>query len=589
MVSEQIIAQNPVGIDWLFNNHPAASVFIPEELSPDLIEIKKEVRNFYITEVEPLIPELEKMDRSLLKSLLKKMGSKGYLSPSIPKQYNGKGLSKLASFFINFSGGDYISFAVTIAAHNGIGTFPVLHFGNEKQKKKFLPGLASGKLIAAYGLTEPNSGSDALSAKTTATLSEDGKYYILNGQKCWITNGGIADLFTIFAKVDGKHFTAFLIENETEGFTKGEEEHKMGLKGSSTVQLYFQDCKIPAENLLGEIGKGHVIALTTLNSGRLNLGFMALGICESIFAKMLSYIKNNPSNSLKRKSQIIQSKIAKLSSIYWALESTLFRTIEIHKDDEFSINQNENSLFQNNEVEFVIEAAILKVFSSEMLNYFGDELVQVMELNGYDEDLFAARFYRDVRVTKIFEGTNEINRILLIEMLLKITSNGQILKQFADTLQIDIQNRIEQFTEDSFETEKILIKHLKIAFILLITEVIKRFDGKLKEEQEIVLQLSDLLIYTFLAESAILRAIKLNSFVGNDFASIYILKMRCILSQFADDFYCTGKNLLHCLDISGNSKIQLFLEKSCNYLEFNRKEAERIIATSLLHDLEIEI
>ncbi len=584
MIAEPFITQKSEGANWLFQNRTRFSVFIPEDLQAELIQIREDVWNFYETEVVPLIPELEKMNPSLLKALLKKMADKGFLSPSIPREYNGAGLGVLASSLVNYGGAVYTSLGVAQAAHSGIGTIPVLYFGNEEQKKRFLPKLASGELIAAYGLTEPDSGSDALSVKTTAHLTADGKYYVLNGQKCWITNGGMADLFTVFAKVDGRHFTAFLVEAGTEGFTKGAEEHKMGIKGSSTVQLFFENCKIPAANLLGKTGKGHIIALNTLNSGRFKLGFLALGICNLILKDLTGYLKKNSLESLKRKSQIIDAKIAALSTDFWALETVLFRTAKTIDDknlDLLAMGEDENDAYLKATSEFVLEAAIVKIYSTEILDRFGDEFIQILELDGLDEKFPAERIYRDNRITRIFEGTNEINRLLLVEMLLKKTENGQRFQQIVNGATYD-ELEDDDGSRDLFEQEKALIGEFKSTLALLTTTVIENLGEQLKKEQQIALNLADLLIYTYTAESALLRAMKLESLYGESAAFISGMKMRCILAEHADGFYLKGKTIIDCLQLPNQNELCVRIERIATSLLFNKIHALRIIASSVL-------
>lgn len=576
MIAKPCSPYEPQSIDWLFTTSQPP-VFIPEELSEELLKIRDKVWKFYENEIVPFIPQLEKTNPTLLKKLLRKMGGEGLLNPGISKQYGGEGYGLLASALVNYSGGVYSSFGVAMAAHSGIGTIPIQYFGNEDQKNRYLPKLATGEFIAAYGLTEPNSGSDALSVRTTAVLSADGKHYILNGQKCWITNGGIADVFTIFAKVDGQHFTAFIVEAETEGFSKGSEENKMGLNGSSTVQLYLQDCKVPIENVLGEVGKGHIIALNTLNSGRFKLGFMALGISRLILNSVHEYIRKNRSGSLKMKSQIIYSKIARMEIKYWALQTALFRTANMLEDKThtyINAGKDENTAYLKAAAEFVIEAAMMKIFSTELLDLFGDEYIQILEYNGYSEASAAARIYRDNRVTRIFEGTNEINRLLIVDMLFKKLNDGKNPQSLIDVLFDDEDE--EPLPTNAFIDERRTLKCMKQLLMLVVSEVANSFGNKLKEEQEIAVDIADLLIYTYIIDSALSRIIKTgNLFKGDQLIGVEI--MRWIFSYYGDLYYLKCKNLVHCLSVPTDHQIFSLLEKSSSIYTANRTEIERSV------------
>src|SRR3712207_5927837 len=359
------------------------------------------------------------------------------------------------------------------AAHTGIGTLPILYFGTDEQKQKYIPKLITGEWVGAYGLTEPNSGSDALSAKTTARLSEDGKYYILNGQKCWITNGGFADVYTVFAKVDGEKFTGFIVERGFEGFTQGPEEHKMGIKGSSTVQLYFQDCKVPVENMLGEMGKGHKIAFNILNIGRLKLCAAALGGAKMAATTSVEYaITREQFKTPIAKFGAIKHKLAEMVIKIFASESALYRSAKWISDSEeesLAAGKPFNDALLNAAEEYAIECAILKVHGSEVLDYVVDEGVQIHGGNGFSAEYEISRAYRDSRINRIFEGTNEINRLLTVDMTLKRAMQGRLnLMGGAMKVQQELMS-IPDFGDDDdapFTQEKKLVANFKKAVLL---------------------------------------------------------------------------------------------------------------------------
>ena len=461
------------GGEWLMKESSPADIFIPEDFTEEQQMIRDMCNQFLDMEVYPILDRIDNLEPGLMKSLVRKAGEQGLLATSFPEEYGGLGKDFVTSTIVNEYLGAGHSFSVAIAAHTGIGTLPILYFGTPEQKQKYIPKLISGEWAGAYGLTEPNSGSDALSAKTTAKLSSDGKYYLLNGQKCWITNGGFAQVYTVFAKVDGDKFTAFIIERGTEGFTQGPEEHKMGIKGSSTVQLYFQDCKVPVENVLGEIGKGHKIAFNILNIGRLKLCAAAVGASRRAISNSVEYAKTRE----QFKQPIanfgaIKHKLAEMAIKIFVGESSLYRTakyIDEKEQELLDAGKPFGEALLGGAEEYAIECALLKVFGSEALDFVVDEGVQIHGGNGFSAEYNASRAYRDARINRIYEGTNEINRLLSLDMTLKRAMQGRLnLMTAAMAVQKELMS-IPDFGSDDdalFAKEKKLVINLKESHIV---------------------------------------------------------------------------------------------------------------------------
>ncbi|OAT80758.1 acyl-CoA dehydrogenase family protein [Desulfotomaculum copahuensis] len=499
------------GGNFLLEALNAADVFTPEDISDEHRMIAGTVADFALNELAPRVEELEHQPAGLMRELLVKAGELGLLSADVPEEYGGSDLGKLASIIITeniVAGG---SFALGHGAHTGIGSLPIVLFGNEEQKKRYLPGLASGDLIAAYALTEPNAGSDALSARTKAVLSADGKHYILNGEKMFITNAGFADVFITYAKVDGDKFTAFIVDRNTPGFSLGAEENKMGIKGSSTRSLIFEDAKVPVENVLGEIGRGHVIAFNILNIGRLKLGAGCSGSAKMAIGLAAKYaLQRQQFNLPIAKFGLIRQKLARMITEAYAAESVIYRLagmIEESMEDKATGAEIAAAI-----EEYAIECSIAKVFGSEVLDYIVDELVQIHGGYGYIQEYPAERLYRDSRINRIFEGTNEINRLIIPATLVRRAMKGQLaLLPAAKALAGEVLNlRAAAPEEDGrpLAEERTMLAMAKKLFLLVGGQAVEKYMDKLAREEEIIGILADLAIQIYAMESAVLRALK---------------------------------------------------------------------------------
>ncbi len=506
------------GGEFIIRDTPPADTFIPEELNEEQEMIRKMCRDFLEQEIWPNIERLEVQEEGVATGLLRKMGELGLLGSHMPAEYGGSELDTNTNTIICDVLGPSGSFTVSFAAHTGIGMLPILYYGTEAQKQKYLPGLISGELKACYCLTEPDSGSDALAAKTRADLSEDGTHYLLNGQKMWISNAGFADIFIVFAKVGGEQFTGFIVEKGTEGMTLGAEERKMGIKGSSTRQVFFDNAQVPAENMLGEKGKGHLIAFNVLNIGRFKLGALSMGGAKKSIGTAVKYANERhqfgkPIGSFGA----IQYKLAEQLIRNFALESAQYRVsnlLELSKKAFVEQGLDFAQATLEAAEEYAIECSILKVNGSEVLDYVVDETVQIHGGIGYSEEYSAARAYRDARINRIYEGTNEINRLLIVDMLFRRALKGEL-----DIVgpAWEVQKELAAMPslskpEGAYGEEMAALKDFKKILLMVAGAAAKQqMDGKLnlKEEQEIVMNVADIIIDTYLAESLLLRVQKL--------------------------------------------------------------------------------
>ena len=502
------------GGSFLTEDIDPGRVFTPEDFTDEHKMIAKTTEDYVENEVLPVVDKLENHEFENSVRLLKKAGELGLLAADVPEEYEGLGLDKISSALIaermSVAGG----FSITHGAHVGIGSLPIVLFGNEDQKQKYLPKLASGELIAAYALTEPGSGSDALGAKTTAKLNAEGTHYILNGEKQWITNSGFADVFVVYAKIDGDKFSAFIVERVYPGVSTGAEEKKMGIKSSSTRTLILEDVAVPVENLLGEVGRGHVIAFNILNIGRYKLGVGSIGASKRALELAISYTNqrqqfNTPISSFN----LTKEKLATMASKLYASESLIYRTVGYFEDRMSQLSEedkNDGKAIAASIAEYAIECSINKVFGSETLDYIADEAVQLHGGYGYMQEYEVERIYRDSRINRIFEGTNEINRLIVPGTFVKKAMKGELpLLQQAQSLQSELLSMMpEEISDEPLAQEKYLVKMAKKIALLAAGTAVQRFGPKLEVEQEILVNIANIANQLFAMESVVLRTEK---------------------------------------------------------------------------------
>lgn len=578
------------GGEFLIKESDPQSVFIPEEINEEQKMMVETAANFVESEIWPKLDAIDHQEPGLTVSLLEKAGELGLLGTSVPEEYGGLGADFNTNTFLSMEMGTSYSFGVSFAAHTGIGTLPILYYGNDQQKAKYLPKLASGEMKSAYCLTEPTSGSDALSAKTTAKLSEDGKYYILNGQKMWITNGGFADILITFAQVDGDKFTCFIIDTNSPGFTRGQEENKMGIKGSSTRALFLDNVKVPVENVLGEIGKGHYIAFNVLNVGRFKLCAMTTG-----GAKRFCTISTQYANERKQFGKTIASfgaikhKLAEQAIRIFVAESATMRTSGLINDKEHELMASGKSYSEamiGAAEEYAIEAAMLKVFGSEVLDYVVDETVQIHGGYGYSEEYPAARGYRDSRINRIFEGTNEINRLLTVDMLVKRSMKGRLnLLGPAMAIQKELMSVPELGEEPTgiLAKEILAIQNAKKAILMTAGMAVQKFMQKLADEQEVIMNLTDMLIDVYTAESAILRTQKLAKMKNEAELQPYIDMTRVYVSDAMERININGKHAIAAFAEGDELKLlTLGLKRFTKFDLVNTTQLRRNIANRMI-------
>jgi len=579
------------GGEFLIKETDPKDVFIPEDFDEEQRMIADTCYDYIKQEIEPNLERIEKQEEGLSASLMEKAGELGILGVSIPEEYMGFGKNFVTSMLTAEVVGGAHSFAVSISAHTGIGTLPILYYGNEEQRQKYVPKLATGEWKAAYCLTEPNSGSDANSGKTSAKLTEDGKHYIINGQKMWITNAGFADIFTVFAKIDDdENLTAFIVEKDFGGITLNPEEKKLGIKGSSTRQVFFNDCKVPVENLLGERQGGFKIALNILNIGRIKLAGSAIGGCKKIITSSVNYA--NERNQFGRpisKYGAIKYKLAEQAIKVYASESAIYRCSQ-NIDDATEALIAEGVDKQEATLEgirqFAAEAAILKVHGSEVLDYVVDEGVQIYGGMGYSAEAPMEAAYRDARINRIFEGTNEINRMLTVDMLLKKAMKGELdLMGPAQEVAKELMS-IPDFgagSDDIFEQAHEQVKKFKKAILMVAGSAAQKLMMELAKEQEILMNIADMAIETYVAESVLLRVEKLALTKNKDEIQNQIDIMKVYLYDAADKINKFGKDAINSFVEGDELRImQMGLKRFTKQQPFNVKEARRRVAEKLI-------
>ena len=579
------------GGEFLIRETEAADIFIPEEFNEEQQMMAQTCRDFTETQILPNVEQLERHDNKLLTKLLKDAGELGLLGISIPEEYEGFGQSFVTSMLTVEEMGKGFSFAVAYSAHTGIGTLPILYFGTKEQKQKYLPKLASGEYIGAYALTEPEAGSDPNSGKTKAILSEDGKHYILNGGKMWITNGGIADLFIVYAKIDDdKNLSAFIVERNTSGFTFGAEEDKMGIRGSSTIQIFFDNAEIPAENLLGERNTGFKIALYILNLGRIKLAAATTGGAKATISASVQYANERKQfGTAIANFGAIKTKLAEMVIRTFATESLTYRVSQNIDDAIESLiagGMDKGRASIEGIRQYAIEASISKVFGSEALDYVVDEGVQIFGGMGYSAETVVERAYRDSRINRIFEGTNEINRMVAVGELVKRGMKGEIdLLTPAKAVGKELMG-IPDFgstSVDYFETKHKLIVNFKKAILMVAGAALQKYTTTFQNEQEIMMNIADMLMYTYAAESTLLRVEKLSGMYDEKKLAIY----KDILDVFLyDSAYRINKNGIDAVNSFAEGDEQagmlMGMKRFTKVNPVNVKEARRKIADQLI-------
>jgi butyryl-CoA dehydrogenase len=578
------------GGSFLLEERKTDEVFTPEDFTEQHRLIGQTAEEFAVNEILPNAEKMEHKDFSITRELLKKAGDLGLSSAEIPEAYGGLEMDKVTAAVIADHIAKYAGFATTWGGHTGIGTLPIVYFGTEDQKKKYLPRLGAGEIIGAYALSEASSGSDALNCRARAQLSPDGKNYILNGEKMWITNAGFADLFTVFAKVDGEKFTAFLVERTFPGFSVGAEEHKMGIRGSSTCPLILNDCQVPVENVLGEIGKGHVIAFNILNVGRFKLGAMCMGGARVALENSIGYAKQRKAfNKVIADFGLVREKLANMATLIYVGEAMVYRTVgmmdvalaEVDKSSPDAAKLTRKAI-----EEYAVECSIIKVWGSEMIDYVVDETMQIYGGYGFVEEYPAERAYRDARINRIFEGTNEINRLIITGFLLKRATSGQLslmpaIKKLMDEVLAGPSAGEE--LEGALSEERRLVAQAKKVGLFVSGAATQKYMQAIQDQQEVMGAIADIVIETYAMESAVLRAQKMVESTNELTATLPIAMTRVYLSQAMDKIESAARKVIAAVAEGDMLRTQLaILRRLSKHEPFNTIGLRQEIAQKMI-------
>jgi alkylation response protein AidB-like acyl-CoA dehydrogenase len=578
------------GGSFLLESRRPDEVFTPEDFTEQHHLIGQTAEEFAVNEILPNAEKIEHKDFAISRELLKKAGELGLSGVEIPEAYGGLEMDKVTSAVIADHIAKYAGFATTWGAHSGIGLLPIVYFGTEEQKKQYLPRLATGEMVGAYALSESTSGSDAMNCRARAELSSDGKHYILNGEKMWITNAGFADLFTVFAKVNGEKFSAFLVERTFPGFSVGAEEHKMGIRGSSTCPIILNDCKVPAENLLGDIGRGHVIAFNILNIGRFKLGAMCVGGGRVSLESAISYAKQRKAFGKPIGDfGLVREKLANMATLLYVGESLVYRTVgmmdvalgEVDKSGTEAMKETRKAI-----EEYAVECSIIKVWGSEMVDYIVDETLQIYAGYGFVEEYPAERAYRDARINRIFEGTNEINRLIITGFLLKRAKSGQLplmpaIKKLMD--EVLSGPAVGEELDGLLTQERKVVSQAKKLGLFAAGAATQKYMQAIEDQQEIMGAIADMTIESYAMESAVLRAQKIAETKGEAAAAVPIAMTRVYLTQAMEKIESAAKKVIAAVADGDMLRTQLaILRRLAKYEPFNTIELRQQIAQKVI-------
>jgi alkylation response protein AidB-like acyl-CoA dehydrogenase len=578
-----------IGGSFLIEEHATDQVFTPEDLTEEHEQIVRTTQEFAKNEILPNVEKIEHKEFAVTRALIRKACEIGIGNVDIPEQYGGSDMDKISSALINEHISVSGSFSVSFGGHVGIGTLPIVYFGTPEQKKKYLPRLATGELIAAYALSEGTSASDAMNARTKAVLSPDGKEWVLNGEKMWITNGGFADVYIIFAKVDGEKFSAFIVERTFPGFQSGAEEKKMGIRGSSTTPIILNDCRVPKDNLLGEIGKGHVIAFNTLNIGRFKLGAGVVGGARNSLNHSIGYAKQRKAFGKPLTDfGMIKEKLANMAVGVYTGESMSYRTVGQIDAAMSGIDKNSSDVYKQiaKEIEeYAVECSILKVYGSEMLDYVVDETVQIYGGYGFVEEYPAERAYRDARVNRIFEGTNEINRMIITGWLLKRAMKGQLalmpaIKKLTDEI---MSGATAEPFEGPLAAERTLVVNAKKAGLMLAGAAAQKYMMDLENQQEILAAVADMVIEGFAMDSTLLRTRKLVERQGEAKSQLAVAMCQVSLARSMDKIEAAARKVVAAVAEGDMLRTQLvilrrlFKYEPYNVIALTQQIANRVV------------